>query len=58
MEYDYYILKMYGLIDPCLIGPLTKEQCDKRIEDYREDPSESQNSFTEIKVTKGAEIDV
>ena len=49
---------MYGLIDPLLIGPLTKKVCDERIEEYREDPNESQNSFTEIKVTKGAEIEV
>jgi len=58
MEWDYYILKMYGLVDPLLVGPLTKKQCDERIEEYREDPNECQNSFTEIRVTKGAEIDV
>jgi len=58
MEYDYYILKLIGLIDPVLIGPLTKEARDERIDNYREDSAESQNSFTEIRVTKGAEIDL
>ena len=55
---DYYIFKMYGLIDPMLLGPFEFNDCQEKLEAYREDPDQSQNSFTEIRVTKGAEIDV
>lgn len=58
MEYDYWILKMEGLVEPILIGPFTKEKCTERIDEYRDDPNFYEDSFTEIRVTKGAEIDV
>jgi hypothetical protein len=59
-QYDYYILKMYGLVDPLLLGPynIIKDDIDVVVEALREDPEQSQNSFHVIKVTKGAEIDV
>ena len=56
-EYDYYILKMWNLIEPILSGPFELHECLDKLEAYREDPEQSQNSFTEIRVSKGAEID-
>jgi hypothetical protein len=58
MEYDYYILKMYGLVDPGLFGPYTESKCAEILIASREDPKENQNSFIEIKITKGAEIEL
>jgi hypothetical protein len=55
---DYYILKMYGLIDPQLLGPFEFNDCQEKLEAYREDPEQSQNSFNIVIVSKGAEIDV
>jgi hypothetical protein len=56
-EYDYYILKMIGCVEPVFVGPLSNEKAEERIEEYREDPAESQNAHTLIRITKGAEID-
>jgi len=56
--HDYYILKMWNLIDPYLYGPFEFDDCQEKLEAYREDPEQSQNSFTEIRVSKGAGIDV
>jgi hypothetical protein len=56
-EYDYYILKMIGCVEAVFIGPFNQEEADDRLEEYVEDPAESQNSHTVIRITKGAEID-
>jgi hypothetical protein len=55
---DYYILKMYGLIDPLLLGPFEFNVCQEKLEAYREDPEQSENSFNVIIVSKGAELDI
>lgn len=57
-KHDYYILKMWNLIEPILLGPFEFNECQEKLEAYREDPEQSQNSFTEIRVSKGAELDV
>ena len=57
-DYDYYILKLEGLVEPVIIGPFDSEkERDERIEEYREDPAFGRDSFTEIKISKGSEFD-
>lgn len=58
MKYDYYILKMIGCVEPVLVGPFsTEKEMLERREEYGEDPSETENTFACLKITKGAEIE-
>lgn len=58
-QYDYYILKMVGCVEPVLVGPLqTEEDAQGRMAEYQEDPSECQNTHVIFKVTQGSEVDL
>lgn len=58
-QYDYYILKMVGCVEPILVGPLeTEEQTHDRMVEYQSDPSESQNSHIIVKVSEGSEVEL
>lgn len=50
---------MIGCIEPLLIGPFdTETLVNERVEEYREDPAESQNAHTILSVTKGSELNI
>jgi hypothetical protein len=54
---DWYILKMVGCVDPSLSEKYdTEQEVQDVIDTMREMPENSQNSYTYLSVTKGAEI--
>ena len=58
-QFDYYILKLIGCVEPVLIGTFASEkEAQERLESYQDDPSECQNSQVLFKVTEGAEVEI
>ena len=54
---DFYMLTMYGCVDPHVTGPYdTEDEVQSAIADKVEAPDNHQNAYTYFSVTKGAEV--
>ena len=53
---DYYILQMWGLVDPQLFGPFGKDETEKTIKGLKEKAEAGEHSFILLSVSKGAKI--
>lgn len=54
---DYYVLEIWGLVEPQLHGPFTKEEADKNMDTWPKEPENRENTYHLITLTKGVKID-
>jgi hypothetical protein len=55
--FDYYVLEIWGLVEPQLHGPYSKEQAEQYMEDWPKKAENGDNTYHLITVSKGAQID-
>ena len=56
-QYEWYILKMVGCVDPVLVGPLPDEKTTEiRYLSLVDDAREDENAHTLLKVSQGSKI--
>ncbi len=56
-ELDWYVLEIWGLVEPNLIGPSNYDEANNVLEEKREADGDG-SSYHLVSVTKGAEIDI
>jgi len=58
MELDFYVLQMWGLVEPQLNGPYEKIEADTELEELVKKDGKGEHSYNILSVTKGAEINI